>query len=106
MGGPIRTLPLVRVTGAVSYTHLIVIGSVSLIYNAFAISVSERSRQFGMLSGVGATSRQIRRTVFFEAFVVGALGIPLGIGAGIGGIGITLYCLRDSLCLLYTSRCV
>ena len=76
---------------------LIVIGSVSLIYNAFAISVSERSRQFGMLSGVGATSRQIRRTVFFEAFVVGALGIPLGIGAGIGGIGITLYCLRDSL---------
>ena len=43
---------------------LILIGSVSLIYNAFAISVSERSKQFGMLAGVGATSRQIRGSVF------------------------------------------
>ena len=76
---------------------LIAVGSISLIYNAFAISVSERSRQFGMLSGVGATSRQIRHAVFFEAFTVGAIGIPLGVGAGIGGIGVTLYCLRDTL---------
>ena len=34
---------------------LIVFGSVSLIYNAFSISVSERTRQFGLLSSVGAT---------------------------------------------------
>ena len=34
---------------------VIIIGSIALIYNAFAISVSERSRHLGMLSSVGAT---------------------------------------------------
>lgn len=37
---------------------IIIIGSVSLIYNAFAISVSDRSRYLGMLSSVGATKKQ------------------------------------------------
>lgn len=37
---------------------IIVIGSMALIYNAFAISVSERSRYLGMLSSTGATKRQ------------------------------------------------
>lgn len=76
---------------------LIMVGSVALIYNAFAISVSERSRQFGMLAGVGATSRQIYRTVLFEALVVGGIGIPLGILSGVAGIGITLYFLEGAL---------
>lgn len=75
---------------------LIVVGSISLIYNAFAISVSERSKQFGMLSGVGATSRQIRHSVFFEALLISLLGIPLGILAGVGGIGVTIFLLRDA----------
>lgn len=69
---------------------LIMFGSVSLIYNAFAISVSERTRQFGLLSSVGATRRQLRKMVFFEAVSVAVVGIPLGIAAGIAGIGITL----------------
>ncbi len=45
---------------------VIIIGSVALIYNAFAISVSERSRHLGMLSSVGATKKQKRNSVFFE----------------------------------------
>lgn len=69
---------------------LILVGSVSLIYNAFAISVSERTRQFGLLASVGATRRQLRRSVLFEAAVVSAVGIPMGILVGICGIGITL----------------
>ena len=73
---------------------LIMVGSISLIYNAFAISVSERSRQFGMLAGVGATSRQIRNSIFFEAGFISMIGIPIGILSGIGGIGVTLYLLR------------
>ena len=67
---------------------LIVFGSVSLIYNAFSISVSERTRQFGLLSSVGATRKQLRRMVLFEALAVSIVGIPLGILVGIGGIGI------------------
>ena len=74
---------------------LIVFGSVSLIHNAFSISVSERTRQFGLLSSVGATRKQLRKMVLFEALAVSAIGIPLGILVGIGGIGITLLLIGD-----------
>lgn len=69
---------------------LIMFGSISLIYNAFSISVSERTKQFGLLSSVGATKKQLKQMVLFEALVVSGIGIPLGILAGIGGIGVTL----------------
>lgn len=75
---------------------MIFCGSVSLIYNSFSISVSERTRQFGMLKSIGATKKQIRGTVIYEAMVLCAVGIPLGMLAGCAGIGITLWCLRDS----------
>ena len=70
---------------------LIMLGSISLIYNAFSISVAERTKQFGLLSSVGATKKQLRRMVVSEALMVSAIGIPLGILAGVGGIGITLF---------------
>ena len=70
---------------------LIMFGSVSLIYNAFSISVSERTKQFGLLSSIGATKKQLRQMVFFEAFVVSLIGIPLGILAGISGMGVTFH---------------
>ena len=68
---------------------VIIIGSVALIYNAFAISVSERARHLGMLSSVGATKKQKRNSVFFEGAVIGAISIPIGILAGLGGIAAT-----------------
>ncbi len=74
---------------------LIVFGAVSLIYNAFSISVSERTTQFGLLSYIGATRKQLRHSVLFEALCVSVIGIPLGILSGIIGIGVTLYLLRD-----------
>ncbi|HEU0294585.1 MAG TPA: FtsX-like permease family protein [Anaerolineales bacterium] len=67
---------------------LIVCGSGLLIYNAFAISIGERKKQFGMFASVGATSAQIRRIVLTEAGVIAALGIPLGILGAIAGVAI------------------
>ena len=75
---------------------LVSFGSISLIYNSFAISVSERTRQFGILKSVGATKKQIRRSVLYEALVLGGIGIPLGMAIGCAGIGLTLYLLRDA----------
>lgn len=71
---------------------LIIVGgaSIALVYNAFAISVSERTKQFGLLSSLGATKKQLRKMVRFEALAVSAVGIPLGILSGLVGIGITL----------------
>lgn len=70
---------------------VIMIGSTSLIYNAFSISVSERTKQFGLLKSVGATRKQIRHSVFFEACFLSMIGVPLGLIIGIGGIGVTLH---------------
>ena len=70
---------------------LIMFGSVALIYNAFGISVAERTKQFGLLSSIGATKKQLRHMVLFEALAVSAVGIPLGILSGVGGIGVTLH---------------
>ena len=77
-------------TFAVIVIALIMFGSIALIYNAFSISVAERTKQFGLLSSVGATKKQLRRMVITEALMVSVVGIPLGILAGVGGIGVTL----------------
>ena len=72
---------------------LIMFGSVMLIYNAFSISVSERTKQFGLLSSVGATKKQIRKMVRFESMAVSVIGIPLGILLGIAGMWVTFTCI-------------
>jgi putative ABC transport system permease protein len=69
---------------------LIVCGSAFVIYNAFAISIGERKKQFGMFASVGATAAQIRRIVLIEAGVIAAISIPLGILSAIVGVGILL----------------
>ena len=76
---------------------IIMVGSVSLIYNAFSISVSERTKQFGLLSSIGATKRQIRHMVYTEALLLCALGIPLGVLSGYGGILVTLKLLSPRI---------
>lgn len=76
---------------------VIMAGSVTLIYNAFSISLRERTVQFGLLSSIGATKRQLQSAMRYEAFFVSAVGIPLGILAGIGGIGVTLHFIGGGL---------
>ena len=76
---------------------LIVFGSVSLIYNSFSISVSERTKQFGILKSIGATKKQIRKSVLYEAAVLCVIGIPIGLISGCLGIAITFHFLSDSI---------
>jgi len=81
---------------------LIVCGSAFVIYNAFAISISERKKQFGMFASVGATSAQIRRTVLVEAGVIGVIGIPLGIVGAVIGVAILLKLTQGIIAQLIT----
>jgi putative ABC transport system permease protein len=69
---------------------LIMIGSIFLIYNSFNISLNERTHQFGILSSVGATAKQLRNSVLFEGLCIGAMGIPLGVIVGIGSIRLVI----------------
>ena len=73
---------------------IILVGSVSLIYNAFSISLSERTKALGMLASVGATKRQKRASVLFEGAAVGAVAIPLGALAGFVGMAVTFHFVR------------
>ena len=73
----------VWITAAIAVL-LVAAGAVSLIYNAFSISVAERTKLFGLLSSVGATQKQIKGTVIAEAIMVSLVGIPLGLASGLG----------------------
>lgn len=68
---------------AVFVTLIIICTSVYCIKNSFDISITEKIRQYGMLSSVGATKKQIRKSVHMEAAIMGWFGIPLGILSGL-----------------------
>ena len=78
---------------------LLSVGCVIVIYNSFAISTKKRKKQFGLYASIGATRKQILQTVFFEAFLVGSIGIVLGIASSFLGIYVVLeilnYLLKD-----------
>lgn len=79
----------------VTYLAIIVIlilmfTSIFVIRNSFRISVTERTKQLGMLASIGATSKQIKKSVLYEGFILGAIAIPLGILVGIIAIAIVI----------------
>lgn len=85
----------VLVTGmTVFFVVLIMLTSMILIYNVFNLSFRERSQYLGMLSSVGATAKQRRSSIYYEAFFLLAVSLPVGILAGIGivKLGMHLIC--------------
>jgi len=62
---------------------VIIFTSVFCIKNSFDISITEKTRQYGMLSSIGATRKQIKKNVYYEALILGIIGIPLGILLGL-----------------------
>ena len=54
-----------------------------LIYNAFSMTVLERTREMGLLRALGMTRLQIMGMVLSEAVVLGVLGSALGVGFGV-----------------------
>ncbi|MEY9925691.1 putative ABC transport system permease protein [Catenulispora sp. GP43] len=55
-----------------------------LIVNTFQMLVAQRTRELGLLRALGASRRQINRSVRFEALLLGVIGATLGIAAGAG----------------------
>lgn len=81
---------------------VIMVASVGPISNAFSISVSERTRQFGLLSSIGATKKQIRQSVLFEALAVGSIAIPIGLGVGFGAVALLLRQYGEQVLALFS----
>jgi putative ABC transport system permease protein len=55
-----------------------------IINNTFSITVAQRTREMAMLRAIGASGRQVKRSVLIEAVVIGALASGAGLAAGIG----------------------
>lgn len=62
---------------------IIVVTSVFCIKNSFDISITEKTKQYGMLRSIGATQKQVKKNVFYEATILSLIGIPLGILSGL-----------------------
>jgi len=69
---------------------LLVFGTVAVVVaglviaNTFAVLLAQRTRELALLRCVGATARQVRRSVLGEALVTGLVSSGLGVAAGIG----------------------
>ena len=68
---------------AVVVIVIIIVTSIFCIRNSFAISITEKMRQYGMLASVGATPKQIKKNVLYEAMILALIAIPIGILCGI-----------------------
>ena len=80
---------------------IIMVGSIFLIYNSFSISLNERMRQIGILSSVGATSKQLRNSVLFEGLCIGVVGIPAGVCLGLASIGLIISGITKKLSSIF-----
>ncbi|MDE5830517.1 MAG: FtsX-like permease family protein, partial [Clostridia bacterium] len=69
---------------------VIMFTSVFCIRNSFAISITEKTKMYGMLSSVGATKKQIKKSVISEAMILGIIGVPIGSISGIFAIFVLL----------------
>ncbi|GAB3686844.1 ABC transporter permease [Angustibacter aerolatus] len=66
-----------------SFAGLAVVVAGLVIANTFGVLLAQRTRELALLRCIGATSRQVRRTVLTEAFVVGLVASALGAAVGV-----------------------
>lgn len=71
------------VTIATVVTIIIIFTSVYCIKSSFNISYTEKIKSYAHLISVGATSKQIKKCVYYESFILGFIGIILGLLSGV-----------------------
>lgn len=76
---------------------IIIITSIFCIRNSFAIATTEKIKMYSMISSIGATKKQIKKNVILEAFILGIVGIPLGILIGIFAVFILINIVNSIL---------
>ena len=91
-------------TAALSFVNYILFGfgaiglivGTFIIYNTFSMLLAQRLRELALLRAIGASRKQIRRSVVFEAGVVGVVGSALGLLGGVG-LALGLHAILDAL---------
>lgn len=83
---------------------VIAIASVVLIYNSFSISLTERTRQFGLFKSIGATRFQVIVSVFLEAGFLAVSAIPAGLFIGCVGVSCVFRLLKNNFDAIINSN--
>jgi len=71
-------------TALLSFAGIAIFVGAFIIFNTFQIVVSQRSKELALLRAIGASKRQVRNIVTYEAFLVGIVASLIGLLAGIG----------------------
>ncbi|MER6049752.1 FtsX-like permease family protein [Streptomyces sp. NPDC001793] len=71
-------------TGLLAFAGIALFVGVFIIANTFTMLVAQRTKELALLRAVGASRRQVTRSVLTEAFVVGTVAAVTGLLAGIG----------------------
>lgn len=91
-GTQVRDDDTANISSALSFINYILLGfgivallvGTFIIYNTFTMIVAQRQRELALLRAIGADRKQVRRSVVFEASVIGVLGSALGLLGGLG----------------------
>lgn len=78
------------------FAGIAVLVGVFLIANTFSMLVAQRTREIGLMRAIGASRKQVNRSVLIEAVLLGVVGSALGIAGGIG-IAVGLMQLMNSM---------
>jgi putative ABC transport system permease protein len=70
-------------TGLQGFAVLALLVGAFVIYNTFSVIVAQRLREIAVLAAIGATPKQIRRSLRWEGVVIGLVGSFLGVVVGI-----------------------
>ncbi|MFE2942111.1 ABC transporter permease [Streptomyces sp. NPDC059255] len=71
-------------TTLLAFAGIALFVGIFLIANTFTMLVAQRTRELALLRAVGATRRQVTRSVLVEAFLVGLVSSVTGLAAGVG----------------------
>jgi putative ABC transport system permease protein len=103
-GDKVRSDDTQGIASALSFINYILLGfgivallvGTFIIYNTFTMIVAQRQRELALLRAIGASRKQVRRSVVFEAALIGLLGSALGLAGGIG-LAYGLHSVLDAL---------
>ena len=70
-------------TFLMAFAYIALFVGMFIIYNTFSIIVAQRTREMAMLRAVGASRRQVLRSVLVESIVVGLVASAVGLGPGV-----------------------
>src|SRR6266545_35849 len=70
-------------TFLLAFAYIALFVGMFIIYNTFSIVIAQRMREMALLRAIGASRRQVLRSVLFESVLVGAVASAVGLGAGV-----------------------